>query len=404
MYTLVRSLLDRAGILTSDALLTPLERPLSTGDPVRSGPLRGTLRTVRYARSWKGGAQHVQSTQVKLRREGKAIAATLVLPSETDGPFPGWIALGGVSRKGRFHPQLNRFAEALASTGAAVIVPEIPEWRRLSVCPSVTEPTVRACVEYLNGSPLVVPGRYGAIGFSFGAPSLAVAASQDDLAPHIGGVVLFGGYCSLDRTLRSMIAGQHDWEGARYSLDPDPYGRWVVAANHLTSVPGHEDAADVATALRTLAEAASGQRISAWEPHHDPMIRQLRATIPECRQPLFDQLARSTDSPVPDRDAGLELADKLGKACRRTEPLLDPADALSRVTVPTQVIHGHGDRLVPFTEGLRLMDALPESARRGTTVTRMFNHSKDHAPADPVERVRETAKLFGALRRLINTV
>ena len=286
----------------------------------------------------------------------------------------------------------------------AALVPEIPEWRRLSVSPRVTHPTVRACVEYFNSADCVTPGRYGAIGFSFGAASLAIASSRDDVAPHMAGVVLFGGYCSLDRTLECMLTGHHDWEGTEYALTPDPYGRWVVASNHLTSVPGYEDADDVALALQRLAKAASGQRISAWEPHHDSMIRELRESLPQSRRGLFDKLARCTRSPVPSREECAELARKLGDACRRTEPLLDPGDAISRVTVPTQVIHGHGDRLVPFTEGLRLMDRLPATARRGTTVTRMFNHSKDHAPADPFERFRETTKLFGALRRLINTV
>jgi hypothetical protein len=50
------------------------------------------------------------------------------------------------------------------------------------------------------------------------------------------------------------------------------------------------------------------------------------------------------------------------------------------------------------------MEELPINAQRGTTVTRMINHSKDCAPASPVDRVRESAKLFGAIRQLVNTV
>ena len=88
--------------------------------------LRGVLRTARYVRSWLSNAD-VLGVETEIERDGKVIPATLVLPIRSRGPLPGWIALGGVSRLGRFHPQLMRFANALASSGAAVLVPEIPE-------------------------------------------------------------------------------------------------------------------------------------------------------------------------------------------------------------------------------------------------------------------------------------
>ena len=75
-----------------------------------------------------------------------------------------------------------RFARALASSGAVVVVPEVPEWRRLSVSPGVVAPTMRGCVELLARRPEVQPGKFGVIGFSFGAPSVALAASREEIA------------------------------------------------------------------------------------------------------------------------------------------------------------------------------------------------------------------------------
>ena len=365
--------------------------------------MRGTVRAARYVRSWKSSPD-VESREVRLRRDGKPIAGTLVVPTGSSERLPGWIAIGGVSRKGRFHPQLMRFVEALASSGAAVLVPEIPEWRRLRVSPRVTLPTIRGAVDFMNGRPEVVPENYGVIGFSFGAPGVAIAASHEDLADQMAGIVLFGGYCSLERTLVCQLTGRHEWGGVDYALSPDPYGRWVVASNYLRHIPGCEDAEDVARALRRLAAAASGQRISAWEPHHDRMITEVRNDIAGPRQKLFDCLATPTTTAGPEEGECRELARRLAKACARVEPLLEPAESLQRVRVPTQAIHGRGDRLVPFTEGLRLMEELPGETQRGTTVTRMINHSKDSAPASRVDRVRESAKLFGAIRQLVNTV
>lgn len=366
-------------------------------------PENGWLRTLRYARSWKGSPE-VESEEVILTREDRTIGGSLLRPANHDGVLPGWIAIGGVSRKGRFHPQLRRFAEALASTGAAVLVPEMPEWRELDVCPRPTLPTVRASVDFLDAQPDVCSARYGAIGFSFGAPGLAISASHPDVADRMAGLVLFGGYCSLDRTLGCLMTGSHEWEEVRHSLSPDPYGRWVLANNYLTRVPGCSDAGDVADALRTLASAASDNRISAWEAHHDTMISELRESLPEERRRLFDCFATVSTEPRPPEGECIEIGRALAATCREAEPLLDPGELLHDVRVPTQVIHGRGDRLVPFTEGLRLMDRLPSEVQRGATVTRMFNHSKDSRPPGAVEHAVEAARLFGALKRLVTTV
>lgn len=364
--------------------------------------MRGLLRTTRYARSWKGGA-NVEVHEVEIDREGRAVPATLFLPRTRETRVPGWIAVGGVSLMGRSHPQLVRFCRSLASSGAAVLAPEVPEWQRLSVSPRVIGPTLRASIATLRDRPEVEPGRFGAIGFSFGAPGLAVAASDERIADDVSGLVLFGGYYCLERTLRCLLTGRHEWKGVDHVLDPDPYGRWVVASNYLTAVPGLEDAGDVADALGTLAATASGQRISAWEPHHDRMILALRSALPASRRAVFDCLASASTAPRPETDRCAELAARLAAACRRMDPLLEPAVSLDAVEIPTQVIHGRGDRLVPFTEAYRLMDGLPTRVRRGATVTGLFNHSKEHAPASIHDRVFERLRLFAALRRMINT-
>jgi pimeloyl-ACP methyl ester carboxylesterase len=370
---------------------------------IRPSMLRGVLRAARYARSWKVGSD-VSTTETEVDRDGAKVAATLVLPRLANGSLPGWIALGGVSCMGRHHPQLVRFARALASSGAAVLVPEIPEWRRLELAPRAVAPTLRGCIDRLRSSGLVTDAPFGLIGFSFGAPQVAIAAARGDLAEEVGGIVLFGGYCSLERTMTCLLTGEHEWEGLEHQIRPDPFGGWVDASNHLRDVPGFEDANDVTGALHHLASAASGQRIPAWDPQHDPLIEQLRESLPHARRPLFDLFAVRSDSTSAEPEERRRMAVLLAEACRRAEPLLDPAHDLTRIDLPTRLIHGRGDRLIPFTEGLRLDRGLPERARRGVTVTGLFNHTADTSPAGLLERAREKLEMFSAIRGMINTV
>ncbi|MBW3534410.1 MAG: hypothetical protein KY453_04225 [Gemmatimonadetes bacterium] len=365
--------------------------------------IRGLLRTARYARSW-GGRARVTTHETAIERGGARLPATLILPAVGRGPHPGWIVLGGVTRMGRFHPQLVRFAEALASSGAAVLVPEVPEWRDLRIVPSVAAPTLRAGIRALRGRREVRPGKVGVVGLSFGAAQVALASTQEDLAADIAGIALFGGYFDLERTLRCMITGVHEWKGERHRLIPDPYGRWVVAANHLTLVPGYEDAGDVADALRRLALAATEKRIPAWLPEHDALKNELRPCIAECRRHVFDFFAPLTDAPQPCCEEGDVWAARLAEACRNADPLLEPAGRIDRVRAPTRLIHGRNDRLVPYTESLRFAEAIPPGVDVRVTVTGLFAHSANLAPPSLADRAREGVRLFEAIRGLINVV
>lgn len=365
--------------------------------------MRGALRTLRYARSWKAGADVIER-ETTIDREGETIEATLVLPARHFGPLPAWVALGGMTRMGRQHPQLVRFTRALASTGAAVLVPEVPEWRRLRVDPRVAAPTLRAGIATLRALPEVGSGKVALIGFSFGAPQVALASVSGDLDDDVAGVVLFGSYCCLERTVACQFTGRHEWKGEHHELSPDPFGRWVLGSNYLTEVPGHEDAHDIAAALHRLASTASERRVPAWDARHDVMIRQLRDTVSAGRRPLFDLFATPSDQPRPDRADLAALAGALAATCRRLEPMMDPTEDFGRVRLPTRLIHGRGDRLIPFTEGHRLMASLPDRAARDLTVTGLFNHSADSKPTSPLERVRENVALFESIRGLINTV
>jgi pimeloyl-ACP methyl ester carboxylesterase len=365
--------------------------------------LRRALRSLRYARTWKTGAG-VACSEIGVERDGVPLPATFATPTSHRGRLPGWIVLGGITSMGRFHPQLSRFAHALAASGAGVVVPEIPEWTDLRLAPRMTVPTVRAAVRVLDECPEVEHGRYGLIGFSFGAPQVVIASRHPDLADRIAGVVSFGGYCDLERTLRCQLTGLHEWRGTTERIDPDPYGRWVVASNYLTGVAGCEEAGDVADALRRMALAATRRRRPGWDPVHDALKVELRAALPASRQPLFDLLAPPAGTPLPISDRSEALATGLAGACRRKDPLLDPVAELHRTSVPVHLVHGRGDRLVPYTESLRFRELLPDTVAREVTVTGLFAHSAEHRPAALLDRVREGIIYLGVIQRLLGLV
>jgi dienelactone hydrolase len=347
------------------------------------------------------GRHDVETAEVDLDRGGESVPATLLTPRRPDGALPAWIILHGITRPGRAHRQLVRFTHALSSGGCAVLVPEVPEWRELDLAPGLTLPTVRAALRFLASYGISSQDDgVGLLGFSFGAPQAIAASSDPSVRDHLAGVAGFGGYCDLERTIAFQFTGRHEWQGEDHHLRPDPYGRWIVGANYLTTVPGLEDLGEVAQGLRALASAAGDRGIPSWSPELEGDKQDMRATLPERMHDVFD-LFVPRPGMDPDPVAGREMAHALAAAGRTVDPLIEPALQFLGVQGPVHLLHGRQDHLIPFSEALRLEQALPANTVASATITRLFGHSAQDPLPGPVESVREGVRFLGALGRIL---
>ena len=357
----------------------------------------GILRTARFARHWYRPEPGVLADEVVLPGDAGSFETTRLRPG---GPAPAsaWILLHGITRPGRRHPVLVRFARALAGTGAVVLIPEIPEWTALDLAPAPARQAVLAALTALEDGG-EAPRRIGLIGFSFGAPQAIRLAADPQVGPRLACAAGFGGYGTLERALAFLWSGRHDWEGRSYRTRPDPYGRWVVAANFLTRVPGHEGAGEVASALRSLAATAGDLQVPSWDPALDGVKDRLERGLAPEERPLFRRFAPpATAEPPGDPD---EWSRRLARAAVSSQPELDLPPRV-RSPIPVVLIHGRGDALVPFSETLRLAGRI-DAPRVEVAVTGLFEHS-DEARAPVTGRAKEFWRLGRTLSSLLGTV
>ena len=361
----------------------------------------GTLRTFRAVKSWLPRKAATTEYETLLDRGDRQVPASVIVPRGTNRRLPGWIVLHGITRPGRFHPNLLRFVRALASSGLAVLVPQVPEWRDLRLAPEVTLPTLRGALEGLRRLDATDDGPYGIIGFSFGAPQVIIAASHDDVAAQLGGVVGFGGYCDMERMVRFQMTGEHEWEGVTHRTRPDPYGRWIIGGNHLTSIPEYREAEDVAQALWRLAVEAGERRILAWDPSYDALKTDLgRQVAPEHRW-LFDLFAPASDH-EPDLGGAEDISKRLAAAVSEASPLMNPQPYLARIRKPVHLIHGEDDHLIPYTETLRMQALCTPDQMVDTTITAFLSHAEQEGRLSSLRHeVRESLKLARMLNRIL---
>jgi len=283
------------------------------------------------------------------------------------------------------------------------MVPEIPEWRDLYLAPDEATATIRASVSLLESRGLALPGQIGIMGFSLGVPQVLLSATDPILDGRVAGVAGFGGYGDLDRTIYFLFQGEHEWEGRHYRLDPDPYGRWIVAGNYLTLVPGFEDAGDVAEALLKLAKRAGDAQVGAWDARYDPSKEELLARIHPSRRELFRTFAPPAGESPPREESRL-LATALAQAARTAVPHSEPLSFLERVSKPVRLVHGRGDRLIPFSESLRLAKAFPREADVRAYLTALFSHSKEDQEEGGGTGIKERLNFLRILSDLLTLV
>ena len=365
--------------------------------------IRDTGVGVGFARSWLSGRADVVRREVELDRGDRHVPATVYEParSHRGERRRGWVLLHGATVPGREHASLVRFARSVAHTGAVAIVPEVPEWRELRLSPALTLPTVRACLPVLRAARGVASDQLGLIGFSFGAPHAILTGAHPEIQKALRVVVGFGGYSELASTLHFLFLGEHEWRGARHRVVPDPYGRWIVAGNYLTTVPGYSHADDVARALLELAGEAGRRGVFAGDPVYDAFKHDLRERLPASARPTFDLIAPDGDSIPDDRAAVEHLLEHLGAEIRRTDPQMDPGPRMAKVRVPVRLVHGHGDTLIPFTETLRMGERLEGATDVRVTITRLFSHSQDEGMPAGLRMVAEQARFVRAVGRVL---
>ena len=177
-----------------------------------------------------------------------------------------------------------------------------------------------------------------------------------------------------------------------------------MGGNHLTSIPEYGNAQDVADALWRLAVEAGERRILASDPSYDTLKEKLRDQLSKDRREIFDLFAPPSDREPSETEAE-RITPMLTRAALTAAPLLDPIPFLSQVETPVQLIHGRNDRLIPFTETLRMEAAFPEKKRVDTTITALLDHSEQGGRLASIgKEVSEGVKLLRTLGRLLGTV
>ncbi len=285
----------------------------------------------------------------------------------------------GVHAEGLDEPRLAKFARDFATSGLAVLTPELPDLLDYQVTPRLADQIEDAAAWVLDQRELAPDGRVGLVGISFAGGLSVVAAGRERIRDRIAYVMSFGGHGDLGRTMRYLCTGIQPDGTLR---PPHDYGVVVILMNAAPFVVPPEQVEPLRDGIRTFMRAS----------HIDMVDKARAARVFEeaiAMEPSLPEPARTYLHWVNTRDVA-----KLGALLL---PLIERATvspALSPERSPAPVhrallLHGADDNVVPAMETTLLARYL-ESQGTPTTalVTSLITHAEIDRPPTTMEVLR----------------
>jgi acetyl esterase/lipase len=278
-----------------------------------------TARPADYVKRWPDGEGDVYEPG------GKTRAAMVLVP--------------GAAVLGRDEPRLKALARTFARAGFVVLVPELPEVRRLALSRADAD-RVAAALRQLHQWQPAEP--LGVAAVSYAVAPAVIAALQDDLVGKVKFVVGIGGYRDAEAAIRFVTTGSFRpmGEAREFQVKPNNYGRWAfVLAN-----AGRLDNGNDAALLQEIARARFRDPAADVTPLAAKLGPQGRAVL---------ALVENRDP-----DAVTRLVGALPESVRREIDGLNLAlYDLSKFRGDLILVHGRGDPLVPYSESQALAAA-----------------------------------------------
>lgn len=309
-----------------------------------------------------------------LQVAGRAVRARSYGPRDDDAA-PGVVLFHGIHHLGIDEPRFRRMARALAGAGFRVLTPELVELHDYRIEPASTDTIAHSIVAHARAT----RGKVGAWGISFGGGLLLIAATRPEVREALAYVVTLGAHSDLTRVAR-YYSGQPVFapDGTPAVVPPHPYGARVLLHAYVERLFDAQSAPLARRALRLYVE---------------DRFEQARAAARSVGGAARDALLRLLDGDARSLERDLTLISE-GEQERWAE--VSPHGKVQQLQVPTFLLHGAQDSVIPSLETYHLAAEVPPAVLRRVLVTPVLGH------ADPNQDLPATA--YGALVSFISDI
>jgi len=298
--------------------------------------------------------------KVNIQSGGRSLSADLYIPKEKGLHFP-LVIVHGVNPTGKDDEHLVLLAKNFARAGFLVVVPDLEGMKALRLRVSDAEDILQC---FLYASRLKgVKHHGGMLGISYGAGPMLLASADPRIREKVTVVATFGGYYDLRNVLLFDMTGNFEYGSHRGWLRPEEFSRWMFAYRNLDM-------------LRSPADRITLRRIIEKRNRYETAEAAVLAkSLGSEGRAVYDFLTNT------DQERFDLLYEKLPIALRERMYQLSPARAIKYIKASFIIAHGMEDYSIPYTESLRLADAVGDGRRVHLEILPQFMHIEPVGPS-----------------------
>jgi dienelactone hydrolase len=331
-------------------------------------------------RSWL--ARRVERERIFLDVGNERVRLDLYRAPEAK-PRAAVVASLGMFFRGLDDQRFRQVCRALARAGLWVLAPQHAD---LAGFRFSAEPVLRIVAAFERAAAL--PGmeegrRVGLLGFCVGGAASLCAAADPRIRDRVRFVATFGAAFDLREFGRYTLTGKSEHGQAIVRGTPQKVWGVVILAN---LAPQIGLGADEAGLRRYLAEVLAGDEPAiarAWDalsPEAQEVLGIVGSGDPAAGQALFDRLSRMMPG-----------------------DWISPRDVAHLIRCPVFVFHGRQDPFVPYTEALKIHDALAERVPTRLLISGLAGHTEVDPLPSPWTWLKDAARFLAWVRALLAT-
>lgn len=283
----------------------------------------------------------VTRNKISYRMNGRTHVADIYQPIE---PALAAIVLAhGAVETGKNDPRLQQLAALLAGARFNVLVPDIPNLRRLQLTAESSKDLVDAADYLLSRKDLTNGGGIGIGAFSVAVSLALLAANDPKISDDLQFVLAVGGYFDFNRLLSFMTTGYYQADGNEVKNQPSPGARWLIAMSNAGWLEDMNDRNVMTSLARRKLENADSD-VDSLVAELSPAGGTVYALLNNSDPIRFTGLLEDLPSSVQAKISALNLAEQ----------------NLSQFSGHVILVHGMDDNVIPFPESQFLRDALPQ--------------------------------------------
>jgi hypothetical protein len=299
--------------------------------------------------------------KVTITHKGRAVSADLYSPDARGRFFP-LLLVPGVNPGAKDDARITVLAEDLSRAGFLVLVPDLKGLRTLRIRITDAEDILQ-CFLYLNRNELSEHRGGGMLGINYGAGPMLLAAADARIRDKVKVIATFGAYYDLRTVLLFDLTGAYEYGGHHGYIRPETSLRWMLAYRNADLL---RSSADQLT-LRKIIEKRNRYELAGADALAKSLGKEGKAlyafllnTDPERFPPLYESLS------LPVREFAYQLS---------------PSRAIKFIPAYFIIVHGTDDYCVPYTESMRLVDAVGDPRRAHLALLPQFMQKEPGEPS-----------------------